>query len=282
MKFQPWLRSEVGMAVTPPGPLALVWQDFSPDTKLQLTGSVPIKLQIARAAGVAGAVRLVLLTSQPALKKTIKVNNQDQVVDDADRLLRLAEPIMLAADQNEAAAKILVPADLPLLPYDLAIMAELLAADNKTVQATAFAPARRLPAVAADPRPAEPPLAVFEDQAEFAANLKSGAGQASLETGEKYSGIACLKVTPDQKFNEALPGLGVKIREKPGPGEYRYLQFAWRRTGGKPSACNWATTGSLDRRPANPASSATMPGPARKPWGPASRSRRRCPQPSPW
>ena len=233
VKFQPWLRGEVGLAVTPAGPLAVVWQSFSPETKLQLTSALPIKVQVARAAGVTGAVRLVLLTSQPALKKTIKVINQDQVVDDVDRLLRLAEPVVIAAEQNEATAKILVPADLPLMAYDLAIKAELLSADQKAVAATEFAAAQRMPAVAADPRPAEQPLAVFEDQPEFVANLKLGGGQATLETGEKFSGAASLKVTPDQKYNESLPGLAVKIREKPGAGEYRYLQFAWRKDAGQ-------------------------------------------------
>ena len=232
-KFQPWLRSEVGLAVTPVGPLAVAFQDLAPDARLQLTTSLPIKVRVARAAGVTGAIRLELLTSQPALKKTIKVNNQDQVVDDVDKLLRLAEPVLIAADQNEAMAKILVPADLPLLAYDLAIKAELLAADNKAVAATAFSSARRLPAVAAEARPAEQPLAVFEDQPEFVANLKTGGGQATLETNEKFSGTASVKVTPDQKSNEALPGLSLKIREKPGPGEYRYVQFAWRKDGGQ-------------------------------------------------
>ncbi len=233
VRFQPWLRQELGMAVTPPGALTVAWQDLPPGTVLRQSGTVPVRLSAQRAAGAAGAVRVSLLASQPALKKTIKVNNQDQVVDDADRLLRLAEPIVIAADQADAVALILVPADLPLLPYDLAFKAELLAADDKAVQATAFAPARRLQAVAAEARPAEPPLALFEDQPDFAANLKTGSGMASLETGEKYSGTASLKVTPDQKSAEALPGVSFKIREKPGPGEYRYIQFAWRKDGGQ-------------------------------------------------
>ena len=39
-------------------------------------------------------------------------------------------------------------------------------------------------------------------------------------------------MTPDQKFNPKLPNLGVKIRENPGPGEYRYIQFAWQKAQG--------------------------------------------------
>jgi hypothetical protein len=88
---------------------------------------------------------------------------------------------------------------------------------------------------AACPAPvmAEPPLAIFEDQPEFVANLTQGAGVAALEPSEKYSGAASVKVTPDQKYNPALPGLGVKIRQNPVAGEYRYLRYAWRKQGGQ-------------------------------------------------
>jgi hypothetical protein len=79
----------------------------------------------------------------------------------------------------------------------------------------------------------EQPLAVFEDQVEFLANLTQGNGKASLVADEKYSGLVSIRVTPDQRFNPALPGLGVKIRKQPGPGEYRYLRFAWKKQGGQ-------------------------------------------------
>jgi len=75
-------------------------------------------------------------------------------------------------------------------------------------------------------------LEIFEDRAEFVAALGSGGGQISLINDDKYKGTAAVKVTPDQRFNEKLPGLGVKIREKPNAGEYRYLRFAWKKKGG--------------------------------------------------
>ena len=56
----------------------------------------------------------------------------------------------------------------------------------------------------------------------------------------------------DQKFNPMLPGLNVKIRQKPGIGEYRYLQFAWRKQSG--TAClQLAHDGKFGPTPANPA-----------------------------
>ena len=62
------------------------------------------------------------------------MNNLDQEVDDVERTLRFEAAPTIAADQSEAAAKILVPGDLPRIAYDLAIQAELLAADNKSVR----------------------------------------------------------------------------------------------------------------------------------------------------
>jgi hypothetical protein len=82
------------------------------------------------------------------------------------------------------------------------------------------------------PNPSQP-LAIFEDQPDFVAKLDQGAGKASLVTDDKFSGTSAVKVTPDQRFNPALPGLGMKIRENPGPGEFRYIRFAWKKKGGQ-------------------------------------------------
>ncbi len=343
-RHQPWLRDEVAVAVTAPAPLSLAWEPFSGDAKLVQGTSLPIKLRVERVGGAAGAVRLSLVTTQTMPRKKVKVNNQDREVDDVDRALRFEAAPTIAADKNEAEAKILVPADLPPFAYDLAIQAELLGANNSNVVATAVTPARRLAAVApislelasqspiearagvgptgkltgkvhriagfslpvavtlvglpagatspvsvvpgdkadfefslslpygtpagdlpncklvasaqGDPKnpatliraneiplaikvvpgekpPSEKPLTIFEDQSEFVASLTQGNGQASLASDDKYSGTASIKITPDQRYNPTLPGLGVKIREKPGPGEFRYLQFAWKKQGGQ-------------------------------------------------
>jgi hypothetical protein len=343
-KHQPWLRDEVALAVTALGPLDLAWDLFASDVKFAVGTALPIKLRVKRAANVAGAVRLTLLTTQTTPRKKVKENNIEREVDDVERTIRFGAAPTIAADQGEAAAKILVPGDLPRIAYDLAIQAELLAADNKTVVATAVTPARRMAAtlpmtlelasqtpldaragvgptgkltgkvnrtagfslpvnltlsglpkglaspsltlageqsdfelavafpygtpegdlanvklsavsltdvknpkseiradeipvalrvVAGEKPPMEKPLAVFEDQPEFVANLTEGGGQATLFSDEKYSGAVSVKVTPDQRFNPALPGLNVKIREKPSPGEYRYLRFAWKKQGGQ-------------------------------------------------
>jgi hypothetical protein len=327
---QPWLRAEVAVAVTGPAPLTVAWDEA--ETPLPLGSSHGAKVQVTRAAGVTGAVRLALVTSQVVPK------TRDGKQDDVNRALRLQGMPTIPANQTAGVAPVLVPADLPEMPYDVALRADLLGGSGNTVVATAYTPARRLrpvtpfrlelagsaavearsgvgptgkltgkvlrlgdykkpvtvtlaglPAGASPPVlvvpgdksefelvvafpyglkpgelpnvkvvatgdgtpalksnaiavavkvvPGEPPpqkaLAVFEDQPEFVANLKDGGGTAALEAADKYSGTHSVKVTPDQRFNAQLPGLGVKIREKPGPGEYRYLRFAWKKRGGQ-------------------------------------------------
>jgi hypothetical protein len=86
--------------------------------------------------------------------------------------------------------------------------------------------------VPGEPPPPNPLLAVFEDDEKFVGYLSKGGGQVSLETQDKYSGAAAIKVTPDQRYNETVPNLNVKVRENPGPGEFRFLRFAWKKKGG--------------------------------------------------
>ena len=164
----------------------------------------------------------------------------------------------IAAGHSEATVRIIVPPDLPAHVYQLAIRGDLLSPDGKRVLAETLTPVLRAQAIA---RPADhgrasdrtasdhrspknkarplaesgpnKPLAIFEDQGDFVANLTQGHGRIGLVTDDKFSGAAAVKVTPDQRFNSALPGLAVKIRQHPGPGEYRYLTFAWKKQGGK-------------------------------------------------
>ncbi len=337
-KSQPWLQRELALAGASPAAISLAWADPAADVKLPLGASLPLAMHLARAAGTTGPVRLSLVTTQIVPKKTIKENNQDKQVDDLDRALRFDSAPTIAADQTAAAVNVLVPGDLPNLPYDVALQAELLSADGKNVLATAFTPARRLTTVSpltialtgeakvdakagsgdsgkltgtiqrlgafkqpvtvtlaglpadlpapeimlspeqndfalpvsfpfgspqgavanvklvAVSRPTpnslvksnELPIAVnivaggpppalyklFEDESAFLSLLNEGGGKAALETTDRYSGAASMQVTPDQKFRAKLPGLGVKIAENPGEGEFRFLRFAWKKKGG--------------------------------------------------
>jgi hypothetical protein len=224
-RLQPWLRGELGVAITGPAPVNVAWAAPSADLALPIGGSLPVPVAIVRGEGVQGPVRLSILTSQIVPQK----NENNVMVDDLARALRIEGTPTIAADQSAMDLAVLVPADLPEIPYDLAIVAELLSADGAAVLATLTTESRRFTPVRP---PAPAALAVFEDQPEFVAALLEGGGTATLVADDKYAGTSSVRVTPDQKFSAALPGLGVKIRENPQPGEYRYLRFAWRKVGG--------------------------------------------------
>lgn len=236
----PWLRAEVAIAsVASPG-FGVAWDAPSAETTLKTGGKTELTVKLARGAAATGPMRLTLLTSQPMPKKKVKVNNQEQEQDDIDRALRFEGMPTIAAGAGDVKAQVIVPADLPLAAYDLVVRGELLSADSKTVLAESFTPVLRVKAVAPPaPMPSpvatndpNKPLAIFEDQPEIVANLNQGGGQLTLVSDDKFSGKSAAKVTPDQRYNPSAPGLGMKIREKPGPGEYRFVSFAWKKKGG--------------------------------------------------
>jgi len=338
-KYQPRIRGQLGLAITQPSPINLAWLPGDND-QLFLGGKLPARVQFSRDEATKGKIRLKLLTSQPTPKKTVKEGNQDKVVDDVDRTLRLEGETTFGPDQKDVTVNVLVPSDLPKQPWDLVFIAELLSADGKNVVTSLAAPVRTLEPVApftlelAGPSSAEgkagagepgklagkitrvggyaqgvvvtldnlpkgvdspqvlvpadksefelpltfgfsskagelkgvklvalaapveaksvrsnaldvainlvqgekpvaePPKEIYEDDEKFVAMLTEGGGRAIPDQRDKYSGTYALRVTPDQKFNAKLPNLGVKIRENPGPGEYRYIRFAWKKAQG--------------------------------------------------
>jgi hypothetical protein len=100
---------------------------------------------------VTGPIRLSLLTTQTVPKK----NQNNQQVDDCARALRAAEAITIGADKSEAAIEVIVPADLPMIGYDLVVQADLLSADGKQTIGTTYTRPHRL-AVVPPPNPPEP------------------------------------------------------------------------------------------------------------------------------
>src|SRR5262249_40862724 len=56
-------------------------------------------------------------------------------------------------------------------------------------------------------------------------------GEGHVETKVVYSGQRSIKIIPMQRFEPVIPGWKYTITEKPEPGEYRYLRFAWRADG---------------------------------------------------
>jgi hypothetical protein len=63
--------------------------------------------------------------------------------------------------------------------------------------------------------------------------LTGNEATARRELVDVYSGFHSLRVTPTQRFSPRIAGWNFPIVEKPGPGQYRYLRFAWKKIGGK-------------------------------------------------
>lgn len=116
-------------------PLPLTVNDWTVAAKPYRGQRLSIPISVARSAG---NVRLRLVSNQPTPKKKIKENNKDKDVDDIDRTLRLAGATTLAADTADVEASLVVPTDLPSGPWQVAVAAELLSDDGKTVAATAY------------------------------------------------------------------------------------------------------------------------------------------------
>jgi putative membrane-bound dehydrogenase-like protein len=72
-------------------------------------------------------------------------------------------------------------------------------------------------------------VVLFDEESAFVAALGEGEGKAVLTSEDRFTGKACLKVTPPQRFSARITGWNHRIVEKPGgPDEYRYLRFAWK------------------------------------------------------
>jgi hypothetical protein len=81
-------------------------------------------------------------------------------------------------------------------------------------------------------------LAAGDDPAKLA---KSGAWGEDC-----FSGNCCLKVNGYQSYRSNIPGWAYPIVEKPRPGEYRYLRFAWKRSTGNGIMVQLAVSGGTD------------------------------------
>ena len=144
----PWLRSELAVAITPPGPISIVWD--TADATLPIGGSYPAKVRVTRAPGVMGQIRLALLTSQ-------QVPRLPDGREDTNRAIRIEGAPTIPGEKSDGTATVMVPANLAAQRYHVALRAELLASDGRTVIASAVTPSRRLSAVKPPPPPPPTP-----------------------------------------------------------------------------------------------------------------------------
>jgi hypothetical protein len=200
-RYQPWLRRDFGLAVVEAGPIT-VERKLVENPKTFRGTAIPLPLKLTRKAGAVGDVRVRLVTTQPMPKKKIKENNQDKEVDDVDRALRLVEgqPVF-KPDQAEVAVNLQIPGDLPEQPWSYVLVAELLAADGKSVvAATATSGESLIPAA---------PLKLELTSAPQAEG-RAGTGAAGNFTG---------KITREAGFNKpvtiTLTGLPPEVKMVP-------------------------------------------------------------------
>ena len=90
-----------------------------------------------------------------------------------------------------------------------------------------------------------------DDAGRMARGLNAGEDQTNLGKagawGEDcFSGVCCMKVAGYQRFRANIPGWGFPIVEKPRPGEYRYLRFAWKRPEGAGIMVQLSLSGGMD------------------------------------
>lgn len=131
---QPWIRSDIGVAVTPPGPIGILWSPL--ESKLPSGWQIIAHARVSRARGVTGPIRLSLLTSQIAPRLP-------DGKEDVGKTIRVEGTPIIAADRTEGTATIIVPSNLAATPFDLALQAELLSDDQKQVRAVATSESRR-------------------------------------------------------------------------------------------------------------------------------------------
>lgn len=78
-------------------------------------------------------------------------------------------------------------------------------------------------------------VALFEDDAEALLkvlnNPTGDPGQGLPEKQVVFSGAASIKIIPLQRFSPDIKGWKFRVVEKPKPGEYRFLRFAWKADG---------------------------------------------------
>ncbi len=136
-KTQPWLAREIAVAVIPAAPaIAIDLRNLPATTAFVPTRKLVLPVTVTRPDPTT-LVRLTLLTDQAVPS----VNNQP----DAAKSIRAEKTVEVAAKVSDSELSVLVPPDLPASGYDIAIQAEVLSADKKTVLATVFTPVRRLP-----------------------------------------------------------------------------------------------------------------------------------------
>jgi hypothetical protein len=134
---QPWFATEVPLASTAQkaADFPIDWNGLAADAGIVPAKNLVLAVKVPRPPGKT-LVKLELLTSQAEGAFGPPV--------DPNLLLRVAAPAELAANVTEGALTVVVPPDLKSSVYDVAVRAEFLPPDRRTVLAVAYTPVRRM------------------------------------------------------------------------------------------------------------------------------------------
>lgn len=138
-RLQPWMAGEFAVSSRSQAgaPLQVEWKDPKPGEALVPGKKISLPIAVKNAEN-ASSVRLTLVTGQSVA--TVAKNQPDPA-----RSIRVEKPIELPAKTDTGELVVIVPNELSAEVYDIAIRAESLAADKKTVLSTAVTSVRRLP-----------------------------------------------------------------------------------------------------------------------------------------
>lgn len=148
---QPWLQSDMALAVIPPSPIDIEWH--TPGGTLTLGKPVTVQIQARRAKNTTGSVRFALVSTQKVPR------TMDNKQEDRNRAVRFEGTPSVSASQSTGFFTLLVPGNISAGSVDLAVQAELLSSDGRSVVASAVSASKRFELVsppAPKPSSAEP------------------------------------------------------------------------------------------------------------------------------
>jgi hypothetical protein len=135
-RVQPYLKSKLALARVSASPITASLATTSSELQVVQGKFLPLTVNLERTENTSRNIRLRLISLQMQPRKKIKKDGKDVEVNDLDRTLRLVEEPLVEAAKNNHTVNVWVPHDLATTPWNIAIIAELLAEDNKTVLAT--------------------------------------------------------------------------------------------------------------------------------------------------
>ena len=135
-RVQPYLKSKLAIARVSTSPITATLRIPTGELEVAQGKFLPLEVHLTRTENTSGKIRLRLISTQLQPRKKIKQGGKDVEVNDLDRTLRLVEESLVETDKNKHAVNVWVPHDLGTMPNNVAIIAELLSQDNKTVLAT--------------------------------------------------------------------------------------------------------------------------------------------------